>query len=99
MSNFKRFMFQWFLNVWSWRDSNPRPNKQQINFLHAYFVIIFRHKAENKHPTLCLSSKFFVLWSKLPKAYFRISYAPESDAAERSFRETSCFLTILREKR
>ena len=38
---------------------------------------------------------FFVLWSKLPKAYFRISYAPESDAAERSFRETSCFLTIL----
>ena len=42
---------------------------------------------------------FFVLWLKLPKAYFRISYAPEPDAAERSFRETSCFLTILREKR
>jgi len=56
--------------MWSWRDSNPRPNKQQINFLHAYFVIIFRHKAENKHPTLCLSSKFFRPLVEAPKGLF-----------------------------
>lgn len=40
-----------FYVKWSWRDSNPRPNKQYIRFLHAYFAIDFRAQAESKHPT------------------------------------------------
>ncbi len=45
--------------MWSWRDSNPRPNKEQTGFLHAYPVIGFRVKRGNKHPKLYLI--FFIL--------------------------------------
>ena len=58
---------------WSWRDSNPRPNKQYIRFLHAYFAIDFRAQAESKHPTYILSSKVFETWPKLPNPYFCIT--------------------------
>ncbi len=34
--------------LWSWRDSNPRPNKQYISFLHAYSTIGFRLEAEDR---------------------------------------------------
>jgi hypothetical protein len=27
--------------LWSWRESNPRPNMEVICFLHAYFCLIF----------------------------------------------------------
>lgn len=46
---------------WSWRDSNPRPNKQYISFLHAYSTIGFRLEAEDRHPTTSLSSEIFEL--------------------------------------
>ena len=59
--------------LWSWRESNPRPNKQYASFLHAYFTIGFRLKAESKHPTFSLTSKIFELWPKFPKPYFRIA--------------------------
>jgi|GEM_PF-1162022 len=59
--------------MWSWRDSNSRPNKQYASFLHAYSAIHFRYKADSRPPTLYLSSKVFVIWSKLPNAYFCIS--------------------------
>ena len=85
--------------LWSWRDSNPRPNKQYASFLHAYFAIGFRRKADSKQPTLRLSSKIFVPEPKFFGTYFRIFYASKSNVAEQNFRETSCFLTILREKR
>jgi len=39
---FRWFAFFYFLKKWSWRDSNPRPNKEHIGFLHAYSVIDFR---------------------------------------------------------
>ena len=26
---------------WSWRDSNPRPNRETIRFLHAYSGLRF----------------------------------------------------------
>ena len=26
---------------WSWRESNPRPNKETIRFLHAYLRLRF----------------------------------------------------------
>ena len=42
--------------LWSRRVSNPRPNKEQLRFLHVYFVIGFRNKSEHKHPNLSLFS-------------------------------------------
>ena len=59
--------------MWSWRDSNSRPNKQYASFLHAYFAIGFRRRADSKQPTLRLSSEVFVIWSKFPNAYFCLS--------------------------
>ncbi len=41
---------------WSWRESNPRPNKQQKCFLHAYTVIGFRELPGNSHPNQNLIS-------------------------------------------
>ncbi|KRO59112.1 MAG: hypothetical protein ABR98_05125, partial [Cryomorphaceae bacterium BACL7 MAG-120910-bin2] len=41
-----------------WWESNPRPDKETTSFLHAYFVIGFHPKAEDKHPTFSLSTKF-----------------------------------------
>ena len=62
-----------FKLLWSRRDSNPRPNKQHIRFLHAYSVLGFRRKADNRKPTLRLTSKIFVIWPKFPNPYFRIA--------------------------
>ena len=28
--------------LWSWRESNPRPNEEAIRFLHAYLRLNFR---------------------------------------------------------
>ena len=44
--------------VWSWRESNPRPNEEIISFLHAYLCLDFRAPAEPKPSTDTLSSKF-----------------------------------------
>lgn len=66
------FQFAGFL-MWSWRDSNSRPNKQYASFLHAYSAFGFRRKAESRHPTLRLSSIIFVFWPKFPKPYFCIA--------------------------
>jgi len=43
--------------MWSWRDSNPRPNEEIISFLHAYLCLDFRVQAEPKPSTYTLSSK------------------------------------------
>lgn len=59
--------------MWSRRDSNPRPNKQHIRFLHAYSVLGFRRKADSGQPTLRLSSKVFVPEPKTFGTYFRIA--------------------------
>lgn len=61
--------------LWSWRDSNSRPNKQYASFLHAYFTIGFRRKTESEHPILRLTSKIFVPKPKFFGTYFRIFYA------------------------
>ena len=42
---------------WSWRESNPRPNRETIRFLHAYLGLHFRAAARPKPPTATLSSK------------------------------------------
>ena len=41
---------------WSWRESNPRPNKEHPCFLHAYSVVDCRAKQGNRHPKLDLIS-------------------------------------------
>ena len=43
--------------LWSWRESNPRPHKETIRFLHAYLGLHFRAAARPKPPTATLSSK------------------------------------------
>ncbi len=63
----------YFRDLWSRRDSNPRPNKQHIRFLHAYSAIDFRRKADSRPPTLRLTSKVFEIRPKFPHPYFRIA--------------------------
>jgi len=43
---------------WSWRESNPRPNKQPKCFLHAYPLIGFRTYPGKQNPRHILSSVF-----------------------------------------
>ena len=43
--------------LWSWWDSNPRPHKETIRFLHAYSGQDFRATARTGLPTDALSPK------------------------------------------
>lgn len=45
------------LSLWSWRESNPRPNEEIISFLHAYLCLNFRARTEPKPSIPALSSK------------------------------------------
>ena len=45
------------LSLWSWRDSNSRPNEELICFLHVYLRLHCRGEARPKPPTFPLSSK------------------------------------------
>ena len=40
--------------LWSWRDSNSRPNEELICFLHAYLRFVFRVTAWPKLPAVTL---------------------------------------------
>ena len=42
---------------WSWWESNPRPHKETIRFLHVYSGLHFRAMARPGPPTMTLSSK------------------------------------------
>ena len=42
---------------WSWRESNPRPNKRQMCFLHAYSVVDCRGCSGRGHPRQTVASK------------------------------------------
>jgi len=42
---------------WSWRESNPRPNRETIRFLHAYLGLHCRAVTRPKPPITALSSK------------------------------------------
>ena len=39
------------LSLWSWRDSNSRPNEELICFLHVYLRFDCREQARPKPPT------------------------------------------------
>lgn len=83
----KRFCNLQNLFLWSWRDSNPRPNKQYISFLHAYSTIDFRPKTESRHPTFSLSSEIFEFQPKYLKPYFRIPISQDQTPQNRAFVE------------
>ena len=36
--------------LWSWRDSNPRPNKEPTCFLHDYSAVVFRGRQGDERP-------------------------------------------------
>ena len=42
--------------LWSWRESNPRPNEESMCFLHAYLRRYCREAASAKLPTATLAS-------------------------------------------
>jgi len=56
--------------LWSWRESNPRPNKEMISFLHVYLRFDFRVQARPKPPTCALSFLFHCA-SKAKHNYLR----------------------------
>ena len=53
---------------WSWWDSNPRPHKETIRFLHVYSSLHFRVIARPGPPTMTLSSKAFTPGARHPSA-------------------------------
>ena len=52
--------FFWLIHMWIWRESNPRPNKETICFLHVYLCLSFRAAARPKPPTAALSFVFLL---------------------------------------
>ena len=54
---------------WSWRESNPRPHKETIRFLHAYLGLRFRAVARPKPPTTALSPKASFVHRSLHKLF------------------------------
>ncbi|EEX44561.1 hypothetical protein BACFIN_07720 [Bacteroides finegoldii DSM 17565] len=55
--------------MWSWRESNPRPNEEIISFLHAYLCLDFRTGTEPKPSIPALSSKV----SSKVRGHFQLS--------------------------
>lgn len=51
--------FQRFIKIcsWSWRGSNPRPNREPMRFLHAYSGLHFRALSRPGPPNNALSPK------------------------------------------
>lgn len=71
-----------FFSWWTWRESNPRPNKEIISLLHVYLCLNFRAQARPKPPTCTLSSVFH-LCREANTNYPRFSCTSLSLASER----------------
>lgn len=52
---FNKISFE--IKKWTWWESNPRPHKETIRFLHVYSGLHFRAMARPGPPTMTLSSK------------------------------------------
>ena len=52
---FEKISFE--IKKWTWWESNPRPHKETIRFLHVYSGLHFRAMARPGPPTMTLSSK------------------------------------------
>jgi len=68
-------------NLWSWRESNPRPNKEIIRLLHVYLRLDFRAWARPKPPIRALSFLFHCA-SKAKRNYPRFSCISISNRLE-----------------
>ena len=54
---------------WTWWDSNPRPHKETMRFLHAYSGLHFRDAARPGPPTAPLSPKTSSRHRGLPRLF------------------------------
>ena len=59
--------------MWSWWESNPRPHKETICFLHAYSGLRFSSCDKTRTTNRSLSSKIFIPQPELPRNYFRFN--------------------------
>ena len=67
---------------WSWRESNPRPNRETIRFLHAYLGLHFRAATRPKPPITALSPKISSRSRSAPKTISDLPaplYLPDSE--------------------
>ena len=58
---------------WSWRESNPRPNRETIRFLHAYPGLRFSCTSKTRATHLCLILLEFHLQREADANYLRFS--------------------------
>ena len=82
--------------MWSWRESNPRPNKEIIRFLHVYLRLGFRAQARPKPPT-CALSLLFHHTSRAKCDYPRFGCTLISSASERRLPEDVPFQHLVPE--
>ena len=75
-------LFRPKLFLWSWRDSNPRPNEELICFLHAYLRLDFRVAARPKPPTTTLFPKFSSDVRDFRQTISDISAPPDRNASK-----------------
>ena len=68
--------------LWSWRDSNSRPNEELICFLHVYLRLHCRGRARPKPPTHPLSSKVSPETRGLSQTISDIAAPPDRNASE-----------------
>jgi len=53
-SELQDFSFLFIRLLWSWRESNPRPNRETIRFLHAYSSLRFSCSGKTWTTNHCL---------------------------------------------
>ncbi len=81
---------------WKWRDSNPRPNKEPICFLHAYLGLDFRATARPKPPTIALSATISFLHRSLQEPVLIFPHRLILSASGRWLGAMSRFSTLCR---
>ena len=68
---------RWIPLWWSWRESNPRPNKENKRFLHVYCFFIVG-KGKEKHNLTPTLSSFISLFNrslkKLAQSFYDVSF-------------------------
>ena len=70
------------LSLWSWRDSNSRPNEELICFLHVYLRFNCREQARPKPPTWTLSFKISPAAQGVRQTISDIAAPPYRNASE-----------------
>ena len=81
---------------WRQRDSNPRPNKEPICFLHAYLGLNFRAMARPKPPTIALSAVISFLHRSLQQPVPIFPHRLTHSASGRWLGAMSRFSTLCR---